>query len=542
MRKLPKISENWLDKAISYVNPQAGLKRLEAKTRLAIAGGLGGGYTGARKDRRQTSSWNTVDGSADNVTLPDLPALRQRSRDLLRNAPLATGAVNTVVTNVVGTGLKVQSHLDRDVLKPYFKSEDEFDAFERNAERIFRNWAESADSDITRCQTFSEIQNLILRSVLESGDVFILKRNVARPNRNIDLALQIIEADRVVNPNFEADKATLAGGIKMDSDGAPISYSVCNRHPDDYQNGERKFVDIPAFDKYGNRQVFHIFNRTRPGLTRGIPYLAPVIESLKQLDRYTEAEIMAAVVSAMFTVFVKSEDEEGLAPMTPNESGTRHNDGDYKLAPGAILDLEPGENIEIADPKRPNQAFDPFVQAVLRQVGVALELPFEILIKHFTASYSAAQAALVEAWKFFSSRRKWLSIQLCQPVYEMVITEAVAKGLLKAPNFFANPEIRNAYLGAEWIGPPRGQIDQFKEVRAAETRVNIGISTLAEETAMLTGGDWERKYPQILKEYKLKKEAGLLPKELLQQINQSENQGQNQPAKKPTKKSKNNDA
>ena len=515
MRKLPKISESWLDKSISYISPELGLKRFEARTRLAIAGG----YTGAKRDRRQTSNWNVADGSADNVTLPDLAALRQRSRDLMRNAPLASGAISTVVTNVVGTGLKVQSHLDREVLKPFFADENAFDVFERNAERVFRNWAESSDSDITRCQTFSEIQNLILRSVLESGDVFILKRSIQRPNKIIDLALQIVEADRVINSNYEMDTVTLAGGVEMDSDGAPISYSICNKHPNDFQNQmERKFVKIPAFDKYGNRQVFHIFNRIRPGLTRGVPYLAPVIESLKQLDRYTEAEIMSAVVSAMFTVFVKSEDEEGLAPMTPiEESYGKRDDGDYKLAPGAILDLQPGENIEIADPKRPNQAFDPFVQAVLRQVGVALELPFEILIKHFTASYSAAQAALVEAWKFFSARRKWLAIQLCQPVYEMVITEAVAKGILKAPGFFSDPTIKNAYLCAEWIGPPRGQIDQLKEVRAAETRVNLGVSTLAEETAILTGGDFERKYPQILKEYKLKQEAGLLPKEILQQ-------------------------
>ena len=43
--------------------------------------------------------------ASDQVTLPDLPALRERSRDLIRNAPLATGAINTVVvTNVVGTG------------------------------------------------------------------------------------------------------------------------------------------------------------------------------------------------------------------------------------------------------------------------------------------------------------------------------------------------------------------------------------------------------------------------------------------------------
>jgi capsid protein len=55
-----------------------------------------------------------------------------------------------------------------------------------------------------------------------------------------------------------------------------------------------------------------------------------------------------------------------------------------------------------------------------------------------------------------------------------------------------------------------------KEVRAAQTRIEIGVSTLAEETAILTGGDFERKYPQILKEYKLKQEAGLIPKEVIQ--------------------------
>lgn len=167
--------------------------------------------------------------------------------------------------------------------------------------------------------------------------------------------------------------------------------------------------------------------------------------------------------------------------------------------------MQPNESIEIADPKRPNQAFDPFVQAVLRQIGVALELPFEILIKHFTASYSAAQAALVEAWKFFSARRRWLAIQFCKPVYDMVISEAVARGILDAPCFFSHPLIREAYLGADWVGPPRGQIDQYKEIRAAEKRIEIGITTLAEETAALTGGDWERKHPQTAKEHMMRK-------------------------------------
>lgn len=190
-------------------------------------------------------------------------------------------------------------------------------------------------------------------------------------------------------------------------------------------------------------------------------------------------------------------------------SAASRDDKDFHLGPGAILDLLPYESVEIADPKRPNAAFDQFVLAILRQIGVALEIPFELLVKHFTASYSAAQAALLEAWKFFRSRREWLASMYCQPVYEAVIAEAVAKGYLNAPGFFSDPMIRAAYLGTEWIGPPRGQIDQLKEGKAARERVDMGISTLAEETAALTGGDWERKHQQRAKEKRLRLEAGL---------------------------------
>ena len=91
----------------------------------------------------------------------------------------------------------------------------------------------------------------------------------------------------------------------------------------------------------------------------------------------------------------------------------------------------------------------------------------------------------------------------------MVIAEAIAKGFIDAPGFFADPFVRAAYLGAEWIGPPRGQIDQLKEIRAAAYRVDLGVSTLEEETAQITGGSWETKHIQRAKEQKLRTEAGL---------------------------------
>lgn len=279
----------------------------------------------------------------------------------------------------------------------------------------------------------------------------------------------------------------LPGGVQRDSVGAPQFYYVSDTHPGNYRNSHgMKWTPLRAFgERTGRRNVLHLYRKLRVGQTRGIPDLASIIEPLKQLDRYTEAEIMAAVISGMFTVFVKTEDGSGLGPMNPTaEVGGKPSDKDFKMGNGAILDLMPNESVETANPGRPNTAFDPFVLAILRQIGTALELPFEILIKHFTSSYSAARAAMLEAWKYYSTRRDWLATSLCQPVYEAWLNEAVARGRIVAPGFLnGDPSIKKAYLGARWIGPPRGQIDPTKENAADEVAEDRGWKTASENTA-----------------------------------------------------------
>ncbi|NCC94785.1 MAG: phage portal protein, partial [Opitutae bacterium] len=278
-----------LDKFIGWLSPEAGARRLKAKAAMAMYGG----YTGARSDRRQTKAWHTLDGGADQVTLPDLPILRERSHDLVRNAPLATGAINTVVTNVVGTGLKVQSRIDREVLAPYLgNSEEAFDAFERGAEREFRFWANSRNCDATRMQDFAAQQDLALRSTLVAGDVFVLRRHVNRPGARYSTALQLVEAERVCNPNFNRDLPSLSGGVEKDEFGAAVAYHVLQAHPGDVTNpASRQWVRLRAQDRQGLWLVNHLARPTRVGMTRPAPYLAPVIESLKQLDKYSEAEL-----------------------------------------------------------------------------------------------------------------------------------------------------------------------------------------------------------------------------------------------------------
>ncbi len=492
------------DRAIAAVSPGWAAKRMRSRAVMAIASS----YHGASRKRKSMSEWGPSSGDADSDINPDLPDLRDRSRDLVRNNPLATGAVHTKVTNIVGTGLVLQARLDRTVLN---MTEEQAGVWEKKTEAEWRLFSESFDIDVTRTLNFAGLQALTLRTVLENGDTFILtpvNKNLPGPYK---LQLQMIEADRCCNKDNKSDEKHLSGGVEKNKNGSPKSYHFLKGHPGNLYSNHNKWEVVPAFgQKTGRRNVLHIFRKIRIGQSRGVPDLAPVIELLKQLGRYTEAEAAATVISSFFTVFVKTETAGGFGPMQPTaDVGGKTSDKDFKMASGAILDLAPNESIETANPGRPNVAFDGFVLAMTRQIGIALELPYEMLIKHFQSSYSAARAALLEAWRFFMDRRKWLADNLCQPIYELWLEEAIAIGRIAAPGFLnGDPLLRKAYTGAEWIGPSKGQIDEKKAVDAAKARVEEGFTTRAEETAALTGGDFEQKHRQRVKEEKLRKEAG----------------------------------
>lgn len=512
MRHLPVPPPNMLDRAIAFVDPARALRRRQARGALAVMdslSGYGGGYNGASRKRTAAQEWRTRDMSADAALLPDLPTLRDRSRDLVRNVPLAGGAISTVVTNVVGTGLTLRSRIDAKALG---LTDDQAQEWQDAAEREWRGWAVSQECDLGRTLRFTAMQDLAFRSVLEAGDVFAVKRYVERPGSVYGLKIQLLEADRCCNPNRATDKPALAGGVEFDGNGAPLAYHFTDRHPGTRLGAAGLQWDrIEAFGaKSGMRQVLHLYRPLRPEQTRGVPYLAPVMEAFKNLGRYSEAELMAAVVNSCFAVVTKTTPGEGIdLPQSTNVD--RKSDPINITDPGLIVDLKPDESLESFSPERPTAAFDPFVQAVLRQIGVALELPFEVLIKHFTASYSAAKAALLEVWKFFRTRRQWLAAEFCQPVYEALIVEAVARGRLAAPGFFNDPMVRAAWLGADWIGPSPGQIDTLKEASANKVLVDMGVKTVDEVTMETTGGDWEDNHRQLVRERAARKRDGLAP-------------------------------
>lgn len=500
----PAVSLNALDRVLGWFAPASALERGQARARLDAAAETGG-YRGGRRDRRMLRTWRPLGGSADSDTLPDLPDLRARSRDLERNDPIAGGAIATTVTHVVGDELQLQAAIDADVLG---LTPDQASAWQRRAEQEW--WLFCRTCDVTRVQTFGGLQRLALRSVLQSGDVLAIRRFRRDPGDVYGTKLQLVEADRLSNPDRAADTTTIAGGVETSSDGVPIAYHVSDRHPGEIKGAALAWSRVPARSPDGLPVVLHLFERLRPEMTRGVPYLAPVIEHLKKLSRYSDAEVTAAVVSALYTVFLETDDDEGAGAIAGERDGSPGlAENEVKLGEGAVVALAPGEKANAVSPGRPNAQFDPFFIAVVRQIGVALELPFEFLMKHFTASYSASKAAIELAWMVFRSRRAWLAECFCQVVYEWFLDEAIALGRLTAPGYFADPLIRQAWCGAEWHGPAKIVLDAVKEANADKTDIETGVKTRKQVCLERTGGQWEDKHRELVREHEMRAADGL---------------------------------
>ena len=280
-----------------------------------------------------------------------------------------------------------------------------------------------------------------------------------------------------------------------------------NTYPFEMTAEPTNWVRVEAVGELtGLPNVIHLMTAERPDQYRGVSFLAPVIEAILQIRRYTESELTAALVESFFTAFIKTEADPNempfndTAPVDSESESEKYDPHEYEMGPGQINVMNPGEDVTFADPKRPASGFDAFVKSICTQIGASLEIPRDLLLKEFNASYSASRAALLEAWKSFKMYREWFSNDFCRPIYEIWLTEAVARGRINAPGFFNDPLIRDAWLGSEWVGPSQGQLDPVKEITAEIMAISEGLSTREDSTVRLNGGNWNSNIDQLSRE------------------------------------------
>ncbi len=513
---------NFIDRIYSAVAPVHAMKRMAARKMIEVINNGYGNY-GANLTKKSMRGWDFRGGSAKEDIEDYISILRQRSRDAYMGIPVAAAALKTKRTNVIAGGLIPSPQIDAELLK---MTEDQAEQLQSHIAREFALWADTPACDAEGIDNFYKLQQLAFLSYLMNGDAFAVLQQKEQVGQPYNLRIQLIEADRVCSPDgfdrlmpcdVHGHKVyQIVQGVETDKNGMVVAYWICNKHPlsGTYITGagDLHWTRVEAFGrKTGRRNVLHLMARERIGQRRGVPILAPVLESIKQLGRYTDAEIMAAVLSAMFTVFIEKEaaaDGRPFGEMLPSgEQIDSQDNSSIELGPGAIVDLGPGEKASFADPTHPNGKYDEFTNAMLRQIASALEIPPEVLFKQFTTSYSAARGALNEFWRTCAMEQDWFKDDFCKPIYGEWLAEAVARGRVSAPGFFFDPVIRKAYTTCVWSGPARTNLNPVQEASAAKQRIDMGITTATEETAQMTGGNWSRNIKQRKIEARRKKEV-----------------------------------
>lgn len=425
--------------------------------------------------------------SADEDLLRDLPELRRNSRAMVRDDSAAAALVQVLDDNIVGTGLRPQMMVDRELTG---LSDSEADRWNRQVEQFWE--VAQNEVDATEHDTFAGLQRLALRSLVVDGEALLHRIYIDEPGnrRMVGTAWELIDVDRLVDPISVADR-DVRSGVEVGARQQAVAYWITPRHPDEtgvrYATGRLRQNSPERVPRVtdGGVAMLHMFRRQRAGQTRGVPFFAPCFGLVEAMNDMLETELQAARAASKFCAFIKQTMDSNMPGLEQDSDGQWHE----RLESATIRYLNEGEELIPYTPNRPGNNFEPFVVRVLRSISASIGVPYELVLKDFgRMNYSSARVALLEARRGFEVLQQLLITQFCQPIFSSMVRDAVINRKLKAPaNFASNP---GAFTRAFWQPPAWGWVDPVKEIEASRLAIEGSLSTPQAEAAR-QGGDAE---------------------------------------------------
>jgi lambda family phage portal protein len=413
-------------------------KEREGGVRSALWDAAGGGA--------RLSNWSPASTSFLNNVPPDV--LVRRAEDLHRNNPWARLAVDCLTHNTVQAGIKPHPQIADPAIRAL----------------VQRAWARWTDqTDFNGRHDFYGLEQAVLRSVVVSGEAIV--RLVLAPDQRVPLQLQLL--GREFLDNSRVDSRTL-NGIRYDDAGRRVSYWLFQKHPANAPN--MLSVEVPA------DQVIHVYAQDRPGQERGVPWLAPAMLPLRELQEYLEASLVKQKIAALMTAFITTQDGTNPLNGTPGQPPT--------LEPGAAVVLQPGQDVEIATPP-PAADFEPFVRQQLRAIARALGIPYELLSGDVSqVTFASGRHSLLEFRRHLESIQDHILVhQFCRPVWLAWVRMATITGVL--------PGAAEQYADVRWICPQIEMLNPKDETQNMVAQVRAGFVSRSEMVAR-SGWDAEQ--------------------------------------------------
>ncbi|WP_409564148.1 phage portal protein [Methylobacterium sp. J-068] len=435
-------------------------------------------YDAAGGFGRRSRAWR-VGGYGPNTAITySLDELRRKSRDQARKNPYARAAVDRLVTNIIGTGIKPQSTaaistvgMNKTHTKAANKASEEF---RQAVTRLWWDWTDQADS--IGAHDFYGLQAIAVRGMIEGGECFVRMR----PRRltdglSVPLQLQVLEGDHCdVFKNSPSER--IRQGIQYNEIGARTGYWLYREHPGDGILGGTGGLNqtlVQAAD------ICHLYRAMRPGQDRGEPWLAPALQTLYDLSGYLDAELVRKKNSAMFVGFIKRvADSE--SPLGADDADGAGSAG-LAFEPGTLQVLDDDEDVTFSDPKDVGPNFEAFVRQSLRGIATAAGTLYELLSGDYSQlNDRTLRAALndfrraIEGWQHHH-----VVFQVCRPVWMRWIDFALLSGALVLP---AGMRRQDAYA-VKWTPQAWPYIHPVQDVESKQMEIRAGFSTRSQKVS-----------------------------------------------------------
>lgn len=447
-----------------------GWIRAQSNGEQTVSKGLA--YEGASMSRR-ARGWMAPTLGPNSGVLGSLGTLRDRSRQAVRNDGYAARAVDRLVSNMVGTGIKPLSQ----AADPGFRAQ---------VHALWLEWTDFSDAD--GVLDFYGQQALAVRTWLEGGESFTrLRPRRAEDGLPVPLQLQIIEPEICPHThNGTAGANRIRAGIEFTPIGARAAYWMYRVRPGSLFDYETQDLVRVRAD-----EVIHLYDPVRAGQIRGLPHLTQTLIRLRELDEFDDATLVRQKLANLFAGFVTrpaGESDTGINPLTGQPIETEDGQALVGLEPGIFQELAPGQSVTFNDPPDAGDTYAPFTKQQLLAIATAADVPYEVLTGDVgQATDRALRVILAEFRRRIQQRQHQIIVyQFCRKLWQVWFDRAVLSGALEIPGgaaaYQADPK---AFRAVRWVPPGWPYLQPVQDVEAQRAAIRAGFRSRADVVSEL---------------------------------------------------------
>ena len=448
---------------------------------------------------------NNADDFIIDPSVLDLYSIRRESAKQYNRNTVAHSIIDTFENAVVGCGLRLEATPRTDIIESNTGAMIDKNTWTNKTEQSFDLWARSQGASYDYSNDFYTMQALAYRSYLLHGKMLAVIRytNDARFVHNKRLSrcnIQLIEYSQIAQilntqqyQNMSRETIhDIIDGQAINQSGRVLGYFINTKPNTTIINGIDDVRYIKKFGTNGRQWVVDITRNQNANDIQGYPMLTHILHDLSGLERYSLAEIQAALVNATIAMQSTNDRQASTDPIAQGGKRARQsiqdvsNDTHRRVdvnVPGLLVTHAiPGEQLSAFATQRPNVNYTAFAEAVLSRICASIGMPLEVMLKKFNSNYSASRAALVEWWRLVQEEQVRFGRMFCEPIYQQWLDAEIQDGRIQCVGWYDDDLIRRntnqaAWSYAMWYGQSRIGIDPMKEVRAHEIEVERGWST-----------------------------------------------------------------